>query len=95
MNVMQTEYTPTDEFTLKMLRFTIQDFACRYEENFEVTKQLRNAYDNRMRSKNLLVYYMDSLISKNVRTKGTQTETSIHPKTNEIVCKSETKSLRS
>ena len=52
MNVMQTEYTPTDEFTLKMLRFTIQDFACRYEENFEVTKQLRNAYDNRMRSKN-------------------------------------------
>ena len=95
MNVMQTEYTPTDEFTLKMLRMQIKDFACRYEENFEVTKQLRNAYDNRMRSKNLLVYYMDSLISKNVRTKGTQTETSIHHKTNEIVCKSETKSLRS
>ena len=92
---MQTEYTPTDEFTLKMLRMQIKDFACRYEENFEVTKQLRNAYDNRMRSKNLLVYYMDSLISKNVRTKGTQTETSIHHKTNEIVCKSETKSLRS
>ena len=49
---MQTEYTPTDEFTLKMLRMQIKDFACRYEENFEVTKQLRNAYDNRMRSKN-------------------------------------------
>ena len=88
-------YTPTDAFTLKMQKMNIKDFACDYEENEEVNKQLRNAYDNRMRSKNLLVYYMDSLISKNVRTKGTQTETSIHPKTNEIVCKSETKSLRS
>ena len=62
---------------------------------FNKSKKLRNAYDNRMRSKNLLVYYMDSLINKNTRTKSTQTETSIHPKTNKIVCKSETKSLRS
>ena len=80
MNVMQTEYTPTDEFTLKMLRMQIKDFACRYEENFEVTKQLRNAYDNRMRNRNLTMYFMDSLINKNPRTKSTQTETSIHPK---------------
>ena len=73
-------YTPTDAFTLKMQKMNIKDFACDYEENEEVNKQLRNAYDNRMRNRNLTMYFMDSLINKNAKTKGTQTETSIHPK---------------
>ena len=88
-------YTPTDEFTIKMQKMNKKDFAFEYEEQGEVNKKIRNAYDNRMRNKNLTMYFMDSLISKNVRTKGTQTETSIHHKTNEIVCKSENKSLLS
>ena len=46
-------YTPTDEFTIKMQKMNIKDFAFEYEELGEVNKKIRNAYDNRMRNRNL------------------------------------------
>lgn len=75
MDSMLDEYEPTDAFMVKMQKMTLQDFECDYAD-YSDKKKTRNAYDSRMRKKNIMVYYMHSLISKNTRNIATQTDVS-------------------
>lgn len=77
MSDLYKYYEPTDAFVIKMQKMKLSDFAADYMDEGASDKQIRNTYDNRMRSKNLVLYYMHELI-QGPRTKeiGTQTNLS-------------------
>ena len=76
------EYEPTDAFIAKMQRMSFTDYVAEYEREGDTDKKLRNHYDNRMRPKNLILYYFDSEMDRlkkkpNKKTIGTQTDVTI------------------
>lgn len=93
MQALLENNKPTDEFILQFQKLSFSDFVCDYDVETEdmstltaeqrkqvaaVKKQLRNDYDNRMRGKNLQLYYMDYLINRNpVKKKSVSTMTSV------------------
>lgn len=71
-NILE-EYSPSDEFIIKMQNISITDFNCDYVDTDD-KKKLRNAFDNRMRKTNITLYYMHELLNPRMRTIGTQTD---------------------
>lgn len=70
------EYTPTDEFLADFARLTYEDFCDNYD--LEQNKKSRNQYDNRMRTKNVIIYFMERIIYKlerKVKTKEAACQT--------------------
>jgi hypothetical protein len=77
------EYEPSDAFVIKMQKMKLSDFAGTYYDEDDNDKTIRNNYDNRMRNKNLVMYYLDELLKKpRTRTIGTQTDMTVSNKTN-------------
>ena len=82
MESIFNEYEPSDEFIVKMGKMSLSDFSADYCMDIEDKKSIRNNYDNRMRKRNLIFYYMDHCIVlaqkclnvKKTRTIGTQTK---------------------
>tara|TARA_B100000519_G_scaffold197154_1_gene204535 strand:- start:133 stop:450 length:318 start_codon:yes stop_codon:yes gene_type:complete len=75
------EYTISDAFIGKMQRMSFNDYKDEYAREGDTDKKVRNHYDNRMRPKNLILYYFDSemdRLKKKPYTKeiGTQTDIS-------------------
>lgn len=78
MNNLLAEYTPSDDFIIRLQKMTFKEYISEYDNGDSeemptltadqrrnksaANKQLRNDYDNRMRGRNLQIYYMDSLL---------------------------------
>ena len=77
MEVLTSEYSPPDEFIVKVQQMSFNDFVDEFcMEDWE-KKKCRNAYDNRMRNMNLVCYYILDLDRPKTRTIGTQTPLSM------------------
>ena len=63
MEIAHRNYTPNDEFTLYIHKISIDRFEIDFAP-YMVGKDLRNAYDNRLRPRNFQMYYMVSLIDE-------------------------------
>lgn len=79
MELATANFAPTDQFKLKFISLTLSDFESEYGDELQ-GKDLRNAYDNRLRPRNLILYYMMDLLEPTTRTIGTQTTTRIKNK---------------
>ena len=71
-NILE-EYSPSDEFIIKMQNISISDFNCDYVDTDD-KKKLRNAFDNRMRKTNITLYYMHELLNPRMKSVETQTD---------------------
>lgn len=84
-NMLYEYYQPTDAFIAYMQRIKLNDFASDYCDEDDNDKKVRNTYDNRMRNKNLVMYYMHSLLKENSkRTISTQTDVTISEEWKEL-----------
>ena len=75
MELAKRNYPPNDEFTLKIARMTLTQFDNEFNDTL-MDKDLHNAYQNRMRPKNPMYYYLIHLIEKpKPKTKDASTMT--------------------
>ena len=56
METALTDYPPNDNFVLLLSKMTLRDFSTDLVQL--EGKALRNAYDNRLRPRNLQIYYL-------------------------------------
>ena len=67
MEKLSKKYTPTDEFILYLTHMNYHEYKKRdkcYSQNKRIVKKYRNDYENRLRPKNLRLYYIDDVIRK-------------------------------
>tara|TARA_A100001037_G_C14831661_1_gene492359 strand:- start:158 stop:406 length:249 start_codon:yes stop_codon:yes gene_type:complete len=63
MELAKANYPPDDAFTLKIARMTFTQFEHEFNDTL-MGKEAHNAYQNRMRPKNMMYYYLIHLIEK-------------------------------
>lgn len=82
MNELKEYLAPTDEFVTNFAKMTFYEWKDTFDTSDDycggcwmaMQKRMRNDYDNRMRPRNLILYYAFARLTPDTRSIQTQTD---------------------